>query len=979
MDVNGSRHWGLHDDVHWPLDATAKDGAAVVWQRCASHQQRHGALRLRSGLAAGALLALNRSASPVRAAMDAQGAILWWDGEVLVSVGGALRDSQGVLHTPEPVLVAMPDEVSSISAMALGDDGVLYLASGESLWLLDRRNRALPQKLATPGFAASALAAKPGGGVYALDASRGLLARTQGSPLPRQGVAVDSDEGAHFHPLTSHPNPMRLIVLREPLRSDDQGVALALRPDGLLALLVKRSLAATGRGEALVALHLLDANERLTPAFDIDGAWIPHDMAWRNDTTLVLLGHAALLDSQGQEQRNDADTVALLYAIEAQTLSDVVNGIDDQPPRLEPSGDYLPLLGHDGGPLLELPPSTRHIHWPHHNDLSYVCHEGVFALLPRAGGLPSLRLPRLRVRPLIAVPQPHRVTSGWRSNALPAWSAHSSDPVLAPSVIDSHDPQTTWSRLWAEADVPRGCAAVVWLAASDMAPPPLPSLDQAFFASSEVGHAPSASTQWWPHLIGDASALPDDLAAWADLPRAVWHKRATEVMGGLSRLGASSEPPRPDERGLFEALVQRAGVAVRQLQGRRLWVAVELFGNGRDTPTLAALRVTGSRFSYRDQYLPSLYGESLQGELANAPSPASGSDFLERMLASFESDFTRIEGDIAQAHVLTQAGSCPADYLDWLGQWLGLTFEAGLSEPRRRSMLRALPALWRLHGTPRGLELAIELASGGEINDEQGVDLISGGAISGGEVVVIENWRMRRTFATILGAELFDQDDPLIAGLTRSGNSMVGDSLILGDPLKPEFLALYRTIKEGALQGFDDPRKKAGVVQIKAGREQAKETLYDDLAFRVTVLVHNELAAQDMGLIRQVCQRAAPAHVQVDVIASTAPFICAVASLVGVDTYLLAADPGGRFTLQSGSAKEVKGSQLGGIDRLGEGATLDARLDDFDFSDGSQPAAKLAAPALQAIDQPLLLDGRASRASPGRNLIAYRWRLNERP
>ena len=42
---------------------------------------------------------------------------------------------------------SLPDEITSIAAMALGDDGVLYLAVGEALWLIDRRERALPQRL----------------------------------------------------------------------------------------------------------------------------------------------------------------------------------------------------------------------------------------------------------------------------------------------------------------------------------------------------------------------------------------------------------------------------------------------------------------------------------------------------------------------------------------------------------------------------------------------------------------------------------------------------------------------------------------------------------------------------------------------------------------------------------------------------------------------------------------------------------------
>lgn len=1020
MDINGSRHWGLHDAVHWPLDPAAHDSAAVVWQRCALGTSPHGALRLRSGLPAGVLVPLARPASPVRAALDAQGALLWWDGSVLVSVGAARRDASGVLHTPDPLRVELPAEISAIAALALGDDGVLYLACGEALWLIDRRGRALPQQLATPGFAATALAARPGGGVWAFDGARGVLARTQGTPLPRQGVAVEPDEGAHFHPLNEHPDPTRLIVLRASLRADDSGMALAVRPDGLLALLVQRSVAAIGRREAPAAVHLLDGDEQWTPAFEVgdagDGSsgWTPHELAWRDDTTLALLGHAALRDTQGVEQHNASDCVALLYSLDAQTLADVLAGVDRQPPRIEPAGDYLPLIGHDGGPLLVPPPAAR-LAWRamvngtssdaaqvaaaagttaaasptppalSHAGLGYVCNDGVFSVIPRPGGQLPLKVPRLRLRSVIAVPQPHRVVSGWRANALPAWAAPDSDPVLAPSVIDSHDPQTTWGRLWIEADVPRGCAVVVWLAASDVAPPALPAVDGSFFGSAAVGSAPGATTAWWPHLVGDAAALPAALAAWPDLPRAAWHARATEVLGGQSRLGLVDDPPRPGERGLFEALVQRAGVAVRNLQGRRLWVAVELFGNGRDTPVLAALRATGARFSYRDQYLPALYGESLDGALANAPARATGADFLERLLASFESEFTRIEGAIASAHTYTLPGSCPADYLDWLGQWVGLAFEPGLPEARRRSMLRALPALWRLHGTVRGLELALELVTGGLISDEAGDGSgdvrISGGAVSGGAAIVVENWRLRRTFATILGAELFDRDDPLIAGLVRSGNSLVGDSLVLGDPLNPDFMALYRTLTDAPSSGAHDPR----TLSVAAGRAQARQTLYDELAHRATVLVHNELGGQDLGLMRRVCEWAAPAHVRVSVIPARWPFICAVASLVGVDTYLLAGPPQRGFTVGGAGPAGAPtrgiepGSQLGGIDRLGEGATLDASLDDYDFSGAAKPLADLVAPALQPLDQPLLLDARGSRAAPGHSLVAYRWRLNERP
>lgn len=1003
MDVNGSRHWGLHDRVHWPLDPAALDSAAVVWQRCTQQPGAPGVLQLRSGLPPGTLAPLARSRLPLQATVDAEGALLWWDGRVLLSVGASFRGEDGQLQTPAPVVVDLPPEITRIAAMALGDDGVLYLASGETLWWVDRRGRALPQPLATPGFAATALAARPGEGVWALDAATGRLARTQGRPVPRQGVVVDEDDGAHFHPLQAQPDPARLITLQARLRPDDQGVALAVRPDGLLAVLVQRSGAALARGETPAALHLLSGDEQWTPAFELGGGWAPFHLAWRDETQLVLLGQAALRDAAGQEQRNSADTVALAYAVEPQTLAEVLAGADEAPPRLAPAGDYLPLPGHDGGPLLVAPPASRQALQARAGEraarnaaVGYVRRGGTLQVLNPASPA-EVQIPALGLRPLVAVPQPRRVQRGWRANALPAWSSPQSDPVLAPSIIDSHDPRTTWGRLWLEAEVPRGCALVIWLAASDAAPPRLPRVDDPFFGSAEVGDRPGLGSAWWPHLVGDRAALPQALAAWPGLPRAAWHATPTEVLGGLSRLphAGNGQPARPGEAGLFEVLVQRAGLAVRSLAGRRLWVVVEFFGNGRDSPALAALRATGSRFSYRDQYLPALYGEPLQGEAAGSPGRAGGADFLERLLALFEGEFTRTEGRIAEAHRLTQPGSCPPEALAWLGRWLGLSFDPALPAERRRQLLAAMPLLWPLHGTARGLELAIELATGGRVEG----DRITGGAVSGGEAVVVEHWRLRRTAATILGAELFDRDDPLVAGLVRSGNSLVGDSLVLGDPLRSEFLALFRRLTQAPAAGRRN--ELPGLPALEPARDAARRALFDDLAHRVTVLVHVPadrrslsdpspgpgagLTEQDLGLIRRVAELQAPAHVRVQVQASTTPFLCAVASLVGVDSYLLAGPPQQPFTL---GASGQPASPLGGTDRLGEGATLDDRLAAFGWAnapagegalpEAAPPQARMQAPAVGP-GAPWQLDASGSRAAPGRSLVAWRWRLNTRP
>ena len=73
--------------------------------------------------------------------------------------------------------------------------------------------------------------------------------------------------------------------------------------------------------------------------------------------------------------------------------------------------------------------------------------------------------------------------------------------------------------------------------------------------------------------------------------------------------------------------------------------------------------------------------------------------------------------------------------------------------------------------------------------------------------------------------------------------------------------------------------------------KEAIDTLFDDLANRVTVFVHNEVEPQDLGLIEKVARKEVPAHVELKVIQASSPFLVGMASLVGVDTYLAPQKP----------------------------------------------------------------------------------------
>jgi phage tail-like protein len=321
-------------------------------------------------------------------------------------------------------------------------------------------------------------------------------------------------------------------------------------------------------------------------------------------------------------------------------------------------------------------------------------------------------------------------------------------------LIDSGDQQTVWHRLYAEARLPAGCGLLVWLASS--AEPSVAAVDE-----------------WHAHLFGE---LPDDSLPAAPVPRAAWERQPSELPGhpGLGAWGA----PEPGRAGLWTAMIQRAAHRVRALSGRYLWVRVIFFGEGRDSPELAALRAYGSRFSYRDQYLPRLYRESEFGAAAESPGLATPADFLERLLGNVEGVLTPLEDRVAAAHLASDPAVVPEESLDWLAAWLGVAFDAALPEARRREWLLRSSALARYHGSRRGLRLALDIASDG--------------GVRGGEIVVLEGFRMRRLMSTLLGVNLNVEDDPLLPGLVISGNSVVGDTLILGEAERVELLALFR-------------------------------------------------------------------------------------------------------------------------------------------------------------------------------------------
>lgn len=573
---------------------------------------------------------------------------------------------------------------------------------------------------------------------------------------------------------------------------------------------------------------------------------------------------------------------------------------------LNPVGDLYPLAGHNGEPFLhgvDLPP-----HYP----------------TRRPVGAPSgPDDPPAGSAPLHHLSLPSAARTGWAAN-----------PPDRP--LDSGQAGAAWHRLYLEADIPPGCGIRILLAAAD---------------DVGAGPPPDDSAEWHEHRFGAIFARGadgDSAAAGAPvpgspaddrIPRGAWLAIPSELplCEGLLSCG-----PQRDRAGLFTVLIQRSQRPVRTLAGRYLWVRAQLIGDGRTGPEIAALRAYAPRFSYMNRYLPQLYRETRFGPDADAVIPpgaaggATPADFLERFLDNFEGILTPLEDRIAGAYLLTDPDAAPEAALAWLGGWIGVSEQAGYNAAQRRRLLREAPRLFRDRGTLNGLRRALDIATEG--------------AVARREVIVLEDFRLRRTFATILGADLADEADPLLGGLAVSGNSFVGDTLFLGDENRKEFLALF------------------GAQAIASDKEaKAVQALFDGLAHRVTVLVHQELSAKDVALIRQVVALETPAHVEAKVLTASQRFMVGLASLIGVDTYLVDKP-------QPGPVR-VGRSTLGVRDVLQHPPSLDPRLEAgyYERIGSPRPIADPGPPLTVTYGDAFALDASASSAAPSRKITLYVW------
>jgi phage tail-like protein len=819
---------------------------------------------------------------------DKFGGFAWWD----TGLGGIA--ASGFLAGSVPLKLPPPSGVATVpSALMLGEDDVLYAARGGAVIWHDLRERWPDTEVSHARYKADLLAPTPGSGGWAFDRTNRRLLRLRGRPLRFAGLR--DPDAAGFGPVEPNRDPPRIAaVARGAIDARFDAVALAGSPGGRLALLAWES-------GADAALFIYGENG-LVEFGRLAGLRFPWGLAWDGEDRVAVMAASGAAPARQ----------AFVYDVAGAPVAGRT---------LNPEGRIHPLLDPwNGGFCNALGPVPRHLQ----ADSGEATPRGL--------------------RPL-------RALSG-------SSYAGSGQVLIGP--IDGLSAGCAWHRLYAEAALVDHTAIDLQLFASDeLADPAMP--------------AGLTDPDWALHRL-----LPhrrDDTPAGT--PVGAWQTAASEVPFAAPVLAC---PPRIDKAGLFTALIQHAGRRVRRLTGRYLWIVATLSGDTLVTPELAALRIYAHRLSWRDKYLPGFYGETLSGSDASAVGPATRHDFMERMLLAHEGALTEIEGRIASAWELTDPASAPDGALPWLGSWIGQAARPGEATSRQRQRLIAAPHLAPMAGTLGGLTGALELATGGAVVRGGRLDpgepvpaagtvaiardgdvairalmlametdgtcvFLSGGAVSRGDIVVIEGFRLRRTFATILGADLFDEDDPLTLGMGSSGNSFVGDTLILGDEARDELLALY-----------------APEIDATKGDTAAVAAFYAELAWRVLVLVRGVSDADEFRRLSDLVTAEVPAHVLPQVLHASNPLIIGAASLVGIDTWLAPPEPFHRVRLGH--------SALGEGDFVAGSGRLDPRADG---PVPGSPTAHIDGPTMVWAGNSFTLSGAASRAAARAQIERYIW------
>jgi phage tail-like protein len=320
--------------------------------------------------------------------------------------------------------------------------------------------------------------------------------------------------------------------------------------------------------------------------------------------------------------------------------------------------------------------------------------------------------------------------------------------------LDAEQPRARWGRLMLEACLAPNTHIVVRCLASD---DDAPALD-------EAARTPPANQ---PGLQSEAHSppLPDvlDVEALHALPaRACVAALPSGQRGGLAGWRAARDG--------HLWLESWCGV-----EGRFLWVEIELQGDGQRSPVLRAVEIEQPGHDWLQQ-LPALFSRE-----------AAAADFLRRYLAAPANLLADLGLEAEQRHRLLSAEHSPPAMLDWLAGLIGLALRPAWSERARRQLLVEAPAMAARHGTPEVLRRLVEILAGAPVLLIEAFRLrapgVIGGHGDGGTAVLGAGIR--------LGAALLGEDQP-----ETVEDEAWRFTLLIQAPADEELLAMLRDAVE---------------------------------------------------------------------------------------------------------------------------------------------------------------------------------------
>jgi phage tail-like protein len=209
-------------------------------------------------------------------------------------------------------------------------------------------------------------------------------------------------------------------------------------------------------------------------------------------------------------------------------------------------------------------------------------------------------------------------------------------------------------------------------------------------------------------------------------------------------------------------------------------------------------------------------------------------DLLDRFLRIFQTLFESFESQIDGFAGHLDADGTPSSFLEWLAGWIAMAFDGTMSESVRRKLLRHAPELYRMRGTPAGLQRFLSLAFGGDAR-------------------ILEHFRLRKC-----------------AFLGKSA-ALGTRTQLWGKGITPRLqLDVFSRIGETALISTGDPQHDPFTVHA-----------HKFSVFVPAPVMRSEATA---AAVRTLIEREKPAHTQFELVSVEPRFRLGVQSTLGLDS-----------------------------------------------------------------------------------------------